>query len=408
MKNIIVINLLLLVTVFSNGQSIFDNFENANCDGNECTNCAVNFINHSANTIGCLPNWFASHGTPNTFGPQYNPVSTALVDLKTKLTGQCLNIWWSSSQQNEGAFRTFSFRPQVCYKISFKVSAASQNDIPATARYLLKVFAAKNIPPKGCCVPEEPLPVISDANKQFVGDIEFPRANLSKTTFTNWQTVTFFFRTTTTDFNQIWLFPEVSGGTLILAIDDFSINEQCSSGFLLNQTTPVYSGNFASSNIIKVGSGTNISTSFSTAMNTTLKATEQILFSNNTRILTPSNNVSFIAKIEPCVLTNAVCGAPANSITHIESFGKESNTYKEEAISVLPNPTSGVFQISTGMSDFTTEKVFEIYNMLGALLYQGKFKGNDYYIDISDKPSGNYLIKVKINDHVQTLKFVKN
>jgi hypothetical protein len=409
MKNRMLISLFLLLAVFMKGQSIFDDFENATCDGNTCSNCAINFINHSASQVGCLPSWFASHGTPNTVGPQTPITNGPLLELKPRLTGQCLNLWWSSSQQNEGAFRTFNFRPQVCYKVSFKVAAASQNDVPSTARFLLKVFGAKNIPPQSSSSPAEaPLPNIIAANKQFIGYIEFPRANLSKTAFTAWQTVTFFFRTTRTDLNQVWLFPEVAGGMLILAIDDFSIEEKCSSNLVLDQTSPVYSGNFTSADLIKVGSGNNsLPTSFATATNTLLKASTQITFSTNTRILTPSNGVSFVAKIEPCVLASNSCATAASNIADNEFFNKESPQYRDKDVQILPNPNTGIFQITVAASEAETEKVFEIYNMLGGIIYQGKFKGNDYNIDISDKPIGNYVVKVKIGDQIQTFKILK-
>ncbi|MEY4906235.1 MAG: hypothetical protein RLZZ292_4050, partial [Bacteroidota bacterium] len=126
-----------------------------------------------------------------------------------------------------------------------------------------------------------------------------------------------------------------------LAIDDFSIEEKCSSNLVLDQTSPVYSGNFTSADFIKVGSGNNsFSTSFATATNTLLKASNQITFSTNTRILTPSNGVSFVAKIEPCVLASNVCTTAASNIADNESFNKELPQYRDKDVKILPNPNT--------------------------------------------------------------------
>ncbi len=412
MKKKVIIFLLLLQAFFVNSQSIFDNFDNAACDGNTCSLCAINFINGGV----CLPSWRASHGTPNTFGVQHTFVTAPdFVDLRSRLSGQCLITWWSSSLKSEGALRSFSFRKDICYKISMKVAASlsDQNNNPNTSR-VLKIWAGKNIPIQGCCISQQPTPNIPSANKEIIGVKNFPASNMQVNKFTQWETIEFYFRTTKNDLNQIWLYPEVAGsGEFILAIEDFSVEEKCSSNIILDQTNLFYSGNFASTDYISVGSNLGL-VQFAPYENTELKAGTRIILGRGTRINILSSNNSFVAKIEPCPLESSSCNSPYPSgISRPPNIDDVPHTNRSimggNDFIISPNPSNGVFNVlaDNNFQESDSEKEIEVYNILGAKVQSGKFIGREYRIDISNRPSGNYLVRIKIADKLLTYKIVK-
>jgi Secretion system C-terminal sorting domain len=410
MKKEIIVLLLVLLTFLVKGQSIFDDFENAACNNQTCTGCAFNYINGGS----CLSGWNSSHGTPNTFGPQYSGAIRAdFADLRTRLTGQCLNVFWSESNKSEGALRSFSFRKDICYKISMKVavSLGDDNTNPNNVR-LLKIFAGSTIPVKGCCITEEPLPNIPSSKTEAIGVKTFVASSFAVDKFSQWETIVFYYRTTRTDMNQIWLYPEVAGGKLVVAIDDFSVEEKCSASINLDKTNIFYSGNWASSDFISVGSNLGI-VQFFQYENTVLKAGTRITLGNGTRIGTPaSSSTSFIARIEPCTLESSACNSPYGPgiapppILNVEAFSARK-TVGANDFTISPNPSNGIFNILGADSFSDSEKEIEIFNILGTKVLSGKFAGNEYQIDMSNKPTGNYLVRIKIANKLLTYKIVK-
>jgi hypothetical protein len=406
MKKETIILLLFLLAVSVKGQSTFDNFENAACDGNTCTGCVVNFVNSA-----CLPGWNPSHGTPNTFGPQNTSPFQSFIDLSTRLTGKCLNLFWSASDKSEGALRTFNFRKDVCYKISMKVAVALKdlNTNPNNVK-TLKIFAGSGIPVFNGIAAESPIPIIPNSQKEVIGVKTFPASGFTIDKFTQWETIEFYYRTTRTDMDQIWLYPEVAGGTLIIAIDDFSVEEKCSASIFLDRTTFFYSGNWASSDYITVGSSSGL-VQFDPYSNTELKAGIRVVLGNGTRIAPSSGGASFVARIASCTLESNACSSPYPGIAPPPTWNETGFSSRKAAnpnnFIISPNPSNGIFNILSDDNFSDSEKEIEIYNILGTKIYLGKFVGNEYQVDMSNKPTGNYLVRIKVANKLLTYKIVK-
>lgn len=78
-----------------------------------------------------------------------------------------------------------------------------------------------------------------------------------------------------------------------------------------------------------------------------------------------------------------------------------------ETVSIYPNPTNSVLNISVGEAGELPE-TFSIYNNLGQLVAQKRITSNaDLSVNTSDLSSGIYFIKIEKESTVKTLKFVK-
>jgi len=71
---------------------------------------------------------------------------------------------------------------------------------------------------------------------------------------------------------------------------------------------------------------------------------------------------------------------------------------------IYPNPSNGVFNITT---DFSSKANVEVYNISGQLIKSLTIKGSGS-IDISKQPNGIYFVKVIQNNGVTTQKIIKN
>ena len=65
---------------------------------------------------------------------------------------------------------------------------------------------------------------------------------------------------------------------------------------------------------------------------------------------------------------------------------------KEGSRKVYPNPSAGIFQLST--INYKGPKV-EIYNVMGEKIFQSAICSQQYVIDISSQPSGIYFLQLK-------------
>lgn len=93
--------------------------------------------------------------------------------------------------------------------------------------------------------------------------------------------------------------------------------------------------------------------------------------------------------------------------TNIDSFkgnldatlGIESNHFSSNKLSISPNPASNYLTVS----EETTAKQYEIYNVLGAKISDGSFI-NSNQINVENLKNGVYLLKV---DNYNAIKFIK-
>ena len=76
----------------------------------------------------------------------------------------------------------------------------------------------------------------------------------------------------------------------------------------------------------------------------------------------------------------------------------------QSAITIYPNPTSGLFQITSNALRITT---IEIYNVFGEEIYQSSVIGHiSSVIDVSSHPSGVYFLQVKTGEGTAVRKIV--
>jgi len=88
------------------------------------------------------------------------------------------------------------------------------------------------------------------------------------------------------------------------------------------------------------------------------------------------------------------------NVTSLASVSQ--NNTLENDVSVFPNPSTGIFTISS------SEKisVIEIYNTLGQIIYQSKVQSPTSNIDLSDKPKGIYFLRIIAEDKTYTQKLI--
>ena len=95
------------------------------------------------------------------------------------------------------------------------------------------------------------------------------------------------------------------------------------------------------------------------------------------------------------------CVAPVSTCTVITGLATNSFANKI-AIELYPNPSSGLFNLKLA-SDLN----IEVYNNLGQVIVSQKMLSGDRTLDISEKPSGVYFLKVRDGNDVSTYKIVK-
>lgn len=81
------------------------------------------------------------------------------------------------------------------------------------------------------------------------------------------------------------------------------------------------------------------------------------------------------------------------------TLGIESNHFSSNKLSISPNPASNYLTVS----EETTAKQYEIYNVLGAKISDGSFI-NSNQINVENLKNGVYLLKV---DNYNAIKFIK-
>ena len=87
-----------------------------------------------------------------------------------------------------------------------------------------------------------------------------------------------------------------------------------------------------------------------------------------------------------------------------EQIEVENDDGQIDEFTVYPNPNNGIFSIKT--SEDYNEAELQVYNNKGVLLSRFQISG-EKEIDISDKPSGIYLLRLIEGDEVRSVVVVK-
>jgi hypothetical protein len=84
---------------------------------------------------------------------------------------------------------------------------------------------------------------------------------------------------------------------------------------------------------------------------------------------------------------------------------KTINATKIESLNIYPNPTNGLFTISSK----ETIVQYTILNQFNRILLNKKSSQNIIQVDIQNLPKGIYITKLKLNNgEISTKKIIKN
>jgi hypothetical protein len=84
-----------------------------------------------------------------------------------------------------------------------------------------------------------------------------------------------------------------------------------------------------------------------------------------------------------------------------------SNTMNEDGFLVYPSPTDGVVKIKNSLLEENSQSILEIYDSFGSFIHSVYLNNTENTIDISDKPQGVYIFKIKFNNKNFSYKIVK-
>jgi hypothetical protein len=206
-------------------------------------------------------------------------------------------------------------------------------------------------------------------------------------------------------------FAPVSSGTYKVKVTDGNGCNKTSSGLKVTvNSNPTANISISGSSNICSGQTKNISANTGTGLSYVWKR------DNNTISgATASTYTAAVAGSYQCVVTNTSgCSTISNTIV-ITSNCKDGSQIADKAqVSwfVYPNPTKGELHIRLNLPDLQQGNyVAEIRNMLGALIWrqESAFNDNliaaDIYLDATVS-SGQYIIIVRVDDHLYSSRFV--
>jgi len=84
-----------------------------------------------------------------------------------------------------------------------------------------------------------------------------------------------------------------------------------------------------------------------------------------------------------------------------------SDEIGEQKVTIYPNPTRGHFQVELALLDEKLKNYFIIYSLSGTKIKQNKISNVLTDIDISNYPSGTYLLDIFLGDKVSRWKVIK-
>jgi len=107
--------------------------------------------------------------------------------------------------------------------------------------------------------------------------------------------------------------------------------------------------------------------------------------------------------VELCVISNEGCKDCENKSIVVTSTGINRSVI-DNSISVFPNPNKGTFTIKSSKK----LNLIVISNTFGQEILVVKPKTDTEFIDLTNKPKGVYIVKVRFENYDQMIKIIKN
>ena len=88
-----------------------------------------------------------------------------------------------------------------------------------------------------------------------------------------------------------------------------------------------------------------------------------------------------------------------------ESFNIDNIVHEIQHINIIPNPNNGIFTIQ-GLQDLQYNTI--IYSSLGHCVFEKEDLYNDTFLDLTNYPSGIYIIIIESQKKIFTKKIIIN
>ena len=104
---------------------------------------------------------------------------------------------------------------------------------------------------------------------------------------------------------------------------------------------------------------------------------------------------------------------PTYVVDHNNVFGEENENFESTSLSesgklkAYPNPTSKGVTISIDGYDVSSIPRAELFTILGEIVYSQEVTANQFDIEMEDLKNGVYLLKVKFENSIETIRIVK-
>ena len=95
-------------------------------------------------------------------------------------------------------------------------------------------------------------------------------------------------------------------------------------------------------------------------------------------------------------------GCSATSLPfNVSTVGINNRIVNNNAITIFPNPSNGIFKVEVGNLQPTKVK---IYDITGEIIYQSEIRNSE--IDLSAKPKGFYFLQMRSGEKIFNKKLI--
>jgi len=104
------------------------------------------------------------------------------------------------------------------------------------------------------------------------------------------------------------------------------------------------------------------------------------------------------------------CNPPPLLAAKVESFPEPEDILpSEKSVSAYPNPTTGLLNIELTGFDIELTSTTEIFGNMGErIFYSDNLGQSAITVDLSDRPSGIYILRISNGDHTSIQKIVRH